>query len=57
MMADITVTVEKKGARFTMADDLVLLLEVTVCDRPFKTKSKAWPLVEKNHERGFAQVC
>ena len=47
MMADITVTVEKKGARFTMADDLALLLEVTACDRPLKTKSKAWLLVEK----------
>ena len=47
MMADITVTVEKKGARFTMADDLALRVEVTACDKPFKTKLKAWPLVEK----------
>ena len=46
MMAEITVTVEKKGARFTMVDDLALLVEVTACDRPSKTKSKAWPLVE-----------
>ena len=68
MMADITVTVEKKGARFTMADDLALLLEVTAYDRPFKTKSKAWPLIKKtmkealpkfaeSSERTFRERC